>query len=127
MKSKLKLLFWLNLISALLFVLIFAMPILSFKVAVPITEALGCSAGSFDMPSKCPEHIKGIKLEVAKRFGTLSYWPSAFLAPLFFVYAFWDVMLVWSIVIMGLFIAAFWKNPKPADVRTMAQRMKDGE
>jgi hypothetical protein len=125
LKTKLKVLFWLNLIAALLFVLTFAMPILSFKVAVPITEALGCSAGTFDQTYKCGEHVTGVKLAVAKRFGALSHWPSAFLAPLYFAYKFWDVMLLWSIVIIALFIAAFWKNPTPQDARTLAQRMKD--
>lgn len=98
-KSLLITLFYANLVLLIGFCVVFAMPFLANKVATEIVEMAGCSQATFDMPPKCPEG------SVAERFAPLAGWPAVFLAPLFFVALFWDVVAFWILItaILGFF------------------------
>lgn len=119
-KSLLITMFYASLVSLIGFCIVFAMPFLANKVATEIVAMAGCSQATFDMPPKCPEG------SVAERFAPLAGWPAVFLAPLFFVALFWDVVAFWILLtaILGFFAFRDRQGLRPEHVPTTAEEMK---
>jgi hypothetical protein len=89
-------LFWVVLIGLLVFIVALGMPFLSKFVASHVLAAAGCTAASFDMQAKCPPG------SLADRFVPFAHWFTTFLSPYLLIRQFWDVLLVWGGVALGL-------------------------
>jgi hypothetical protein len=95
-----KTLFGVVLIGLLVFMVALGTPILSRAVSGHVLAAAGCTAAGFDQQAQCPAG------SFATRFIPFAHWLTTFLAPYLLIRQFWDVLLVWAGLALGLGVLA---------------------
>lgn len=103
-----RMIFWTLLAGILAFSAVFGLPIISAIAAQKVLALAGCGSPDFvSGQAACPSG------SLVVRFGSLASYISSLLAPVLFVKQFWDVLLVWILVIFGVAIPSFKPRSTP--------------
>ena len=88
-----KLIFWVLLAGLILFTIAFSVPFIAKSNSGKVLTFAGCKLAGFDLAATCPEGVN-----FAARFIHLNSWTSSvfFLTPFIFIRMFWDILLVWT-------------------------------